>query len=66
MGLSLPPVPYRSATYSVNGRQETITFGCYGVGSITLAEAREQLGGAKKMVTAGKSPAKEKAHTRRE
>ncbi|SER45728.1 protein of unknown function [Halopseudomonas bauzanensis] len=37
--------------YSVNGRQETIT----------LAEAREQLGDAKKMVAAGKSPAKEKA-----
>ena len=29
--------------YSINGRQETITFGRYGVGGITLAEAREQL-----------------------
>lgn len=47
--------------YSINGRQETITFGCYGVGGITLAEAREQLGEAKKLVAAGKSPAKEKA-----
>ena len=47
--------------YSINGRQETITFGRYGVGGITLAEAREQLGDAKKMVAAGKSPAKEKA-----
>ena len=47
--------------YSLNGRQETITFGRYGVGGITLAEAREQLGDAKKMVAAGKSPAKEKA-----
>ena len=47
--------------YSINGRQETITFGRYGVGGITLAEAREQLGHAKKMVAAGKSPAKEKA-----
>jgi len=47
--------------YSVNGRQETIIFGRYGVGGITLAEARERLGDAKKMVTAGKSPAKEKA-----
>lgn len=27
--------------YSINGRQETITFGRYGVGGITLAEARE-------------------------
>ncbi|MCV4173002.1 MULTISPECIES: tyrosine-type recombinase/integrase [Gammaproteobacteria] len=47
--------------YSINGRQETITFGRYGVGGITLAEAREQLADAKKMVAAGKSPAKEKA-----
>lgn len=45
--------------YSINGRQETITFGRYGV--ITLAEARERLGEAKKMIAAGKSPAKEKA-----
>src|SRR5574340_1430022 len=42
--------------YSINGRQETITFGRYGVGGITLAEARELLGDAKKMVAAGKSP----------
>ncbi|SDV03705.1 protein of unknown function [Pseudomonas mucidolens] len=41
--------------YSINGRQETITFGRYGVGGITLAEARERLGEAKKMVSAGKS-----------
>ncbi|MDR3088113.1 MAG: tyrosine-type recombinase/integrase [Azoarcus sp.] len=47
--------------YSINGRQETITFGRYGIGGITLSEAREQLGAAKKMIAAGKSPAKEKA-----
>lgn len=47
--------------YSIHGRQETITFGRYDVGGITLAEARERLGEAKKMITAGKSPAKEKA-----
>lgn len=47
--------------YSINGRQETITFGRYGTGGITLSEAREQLGEAKKMIAAGKSPAKEKA-----
>ena len=29
--------------YSIHGRQETITFGRYGVGGITLAEARERL-----------------------
>lgn len=47
--------------YSIHGRQETITFGRYDVGGITLAEARERLGEAKKMIAAGKSPAKEKA-----
>lgn len=47
--------------YSINGRQETITFGRYGLGGITLAEARERLGDAKKMIAAGKSPAKERA-----
>ena len=47
--------------YSINGRQETITFGRYGVGGITLAEARERLGEARRMVADGKSPAKEKA-----
>lgn len=47
--------------YAINGRQETLTFGRYGIGGITLAEARELLGAAKKMVAAGKSPAKEKA-----
>jgi len=36
--------------YSINGRQETVTFGRYGVGGITLAEARERLNEAKKMV----------------
>jgi len=46
--------------YSIHGRQETITFGRYGVGGITLAEARERLGEAKRMVADGKSPAKEK------
>ncbi len=33
--------------YSIHGRQETITFGRYGLGGITLAEARERLGGGK-------------------
>ncbi|RMP64369.1 hypothetical protein ALQ18_03861 [Pseudomonas marginalis pv. marginalis] len=50
--------------YSINGRQETITFGRYGVGGVTLAEARERLGEAKKMVSACKSPAKEKARAK--
>jgi hypothetical protein len=47
--------------YSINGRQETLTFGRYGIGGITLSEAREQLGEAKKMIALGKSPAKETA-----
>lgn len=50
--------------YSINGRQETITFGRYGVGGITLAEARERLNEAKRMVADGKSPAKDKARTK--
>lgn len=51
--------------YSVNGRQASSTFGRYGIiGGITLAEARECLGEAKKMVSAGKSPAKEKARAK--
>ncbi|UYY77178.1 tyrosine-type recombinase/integrase [Sphingomonas sp. R1] len=50
--------------YAINGRQETITFGRYGVGGITLAEAREQLSEAKKMIAGGKSPAKEKARNK--
>lgn len=47
--------------YFIHGRQEKITFGCYRVGGITLAEARERLSEAKKMIATGKSPAKEKA-----
>jgi hypothetical protein len=47
--------------YCINGRQETITFGRYGMGGITLAEARDRLWEAKKALSAGKSPAKEKA-----
>lgn len=50
--------------YSINGRQETVTFGRYGVGGITLSEAREQLGEARKMIALGKSPAKEKARNK--
>lgn len=48
--------------YSINGRQETMTFGRYGV--MTLGEAREALVEAKKMIAAGKSPAKEKARAK--
>ena len=47
--------------YSISGRQETLTIGRYGAGGITLSEARERLNEAKKMIVAGKSPAREKA-----
>lgn len=50
--------------YSLNGRQETVTFGQYGVGGITLAEARERLNEAKRLISDGKSPAREKARTK--
>ncbi len=43
--------------YSINGRQETITFGHYGTVGITLLEAREHLlGETMKMIASGKLP----------
>lgn len=50
--------------YSLNGRQETVTFGQYGVGGITLGEARERLHEAKRMIASGKSPAREKSRAK--
>lgn len=50
--------------YTINGRQETLTIGKYGAGGITLIEAREALGKAKKLVADGRSPAKEKARSK--
>lgn len=47
--------------YRIHARQETLTFGRYGVGGLTLSEARLMLGEAKKLIAAGKSPAREKA-----
>ena len=44
--------------YKIDGRQETITFGQYPV--ISLAEAREMLLQAKKVLALGRSPAREK------
>lgn len=43
--------------YRLNGRRETLTIGRYGADGITLAEARDELNTAKKMVEAGQSPA---------
>ena len=50
--------------YVISGRQETLTIGRYGSGGITLADARERLNDAKKMIADGRSPAKEKARTK--
>ena len=46
--------------YRINGRRETLTIGKYGPDGITLAEAREKLNEAKKMVDAGESPSAKK------
>lgn len=43
--------------YRLNGRRETLTIGRYGADGITLAEARDELNTAKKLVDAGQSPA---------
>ncbi|RRH96929.1 DUF4102 domain-containing protein [Mesorhizobium tamadayense] len=51
--------------YRVNGRRETVTLGRYGEGGISLAEARDRCLAARKMVAAGKSPAKEKQRDKR-
>jgi hypothetical protein len=53
-------IPFRY-NYAINGRQEIITFGQYGPGGITLAEARERFAEAKKMIAASKFPARDKA-----
>lgn len=43
--------------YRINGRRETLVIGQYGRDGITLAEAREELIAAKKLLKAGQSPA---------
>lgn len=43
--------------YRINGRRETLVIGQYGRDGISLAEAREELIAAKKLLKAGKSPA---------
>lgn len=48
--------------YKINDRQETLTIGRYGL--MTLAEARDALVEAKKLIAAGKSPAREKARSK--
>jgi integrase len=46
--------------YRINGRQETLVLGLYGAGGLTLAEAREKLDAARKLVAAGLSPTQHK------
>lgn len=46
--------------YRINGRRETLTIGQYGADGISLAEAREQLIAAKKLIKSGVSPAVKK------
>ena len=43
--------------YRINGRRETLGIGQYGRDGISLAEAREELIAAKKLLKAGQSPA---------
>lgn len=50
--------------YRINGRQETLTLGRYGSGGLTLHEARDKLGEAKKSIAAGVSPALRKRRMR--
>ena len=47
--------------YRINGRRETLTIGRYGPDAMSLAEAREQLMEARKLVHDGISPAQQKA-----
>ncbi len=51
--------------YRLHGRRETLTFGRYGPGGISLAMARELLLEARKSVQAGISPALEKRREKR-
>ncbi|WP_096886102.1 tyrosine-type recombinase/integrase [Escherichia coli] len=46
--------------YRINGRRETLVIGQYGRDGISLAEAREELIAAKKLLKAGQSPAEAK------
>lgn len=43
--------------YRINGRRETLTIGRYGPDGISLAEARDELNTAKKLLSQGISPA---------
>lgn len=51
--------------YRFNGRRETLTIGKYGPDGISLAEAREQLNTAKKLIASGVSPSSAKRDGKR-
>lgn len=51
--------------YRFNGRRETVIFGRYGRGGLSLAQAREKLIDAKRDIEAGVSPAVEKQRAKR-
>lgn len=51
--------------YRFNGRRETLTIGKYGADGISLAEARELLNTAKKLISSGVSPAAAKRDGKR-
>ena len=42
--------------YRINGRQETLVLGRYGRDGLSLAEAREKLEAARKLIADGQSP----------
>ena len=52
--------------YRLAGRQETLTLGTWGVGGISLVEARDRLHDAKRLVRDGVSPAMEKSRAKRQ
>lgn len=52
--------------YRINGRRETLTIGRYGPAGIGLAEAREKLSEAKKLISIGESPALKKQQSKKE
>jgi integrase len=51
--------------YRMNGRRETVTFGKYGTGGLSLARAREKCIDARRMIQDGLSPAIEKQRAKR-
>jgi len=51
--------------YRLNGRRETVSFGRYGLGHLSLARAREMCIDAKRAVREGQSPAIEKQRAKR-